>query len=541
MILLGGTNSSPSYERPAPVFITEQRALSTKKSRGTPKFAQPPRAPVKSCPVTRIFTRIPDVDRPQPVSFRDDSDTSFIVQSPVYSAEKPALYFEQCYVIEERLGAGSFGEVFRVRSKEDGQLYACKRTLLRFRGEGDRRRRMEEVQKHEKLPQHRNCVQFYRAWEERQHLYLLTEVCRTSLANVAEDRHDLPESIGVQHLHNNNLVHMDIKPENIFFGFDGLCKLGDFGLVIDTSQGQVYEAAEGDPKYLAPEVMKLQFGPPADIFSLGMTILELATDLDLPKQGDSWQKLRRGTLPPAANCLSKDLQSVLVGLLSPNPWERLTADQALALPTIKRVLYHKTFKDYCRKSVMKAKNTILQTWLYLVVFLNFLAQPLKRLRKGSASGEPHNFSGLNNSDSDFTVGFSDDEGMDDHSLAQPLSDISTSSSEANQCSHKPFGNSTPIGHQLKKQTDFITASPLIRNSFNASDNVDGSPCFIRRRGVLSRSGPTLGQQLFECRSLNTTSTPSPKLPMDDEPLTSFNLTSRNLMDLFNAAESDEDD
>lgn len=57
-----------------------------------------------------------------------------------------------------------------------------------------RRRRMEEVQKHEKLPKHCNCVRFFRAWEERQHLYLLTEVCRSSLADVANDKHDLPES-----------------------------------------------------------------------------------------------------------------------------------------------------------------------------------------------------------------------------------------------------------------------------------------------------------------------------------------------------------
>lgn len=66
------------------------------------------------------------------------SSTAFIVQSSVYSAKKPELYFEQCYVIEERIGAGSFGEVYRVRSKEDGCHYACKKTLLRFRGQGDR-------------------------------------------------------------------------------------------------------------------------------------------------------------------------------------------------------------------------------------------------------------------------------------------------------------------------------------------------------------------------------------------------------------------
>ncbi|XP_071553024.1 membrane-associated tyrosine- and threonine-specific cdc2-inhibitory kinase-like [Panulirus ornatus] len=550
MILVGGTDSSLSYQRPAPVFITEERPLSTKKSRSTPRIAQPPKAPVKSCPVTRIFSRITDTDRPQPVSFREDSDTSFIVHSPVYSAEKPALYFEQCYVIEERLGAGSFGEVFRVRSKEDGKLYACKRTLLRFRGEGDRRRRMEEVQKHENLPKHRNCVQFYRAWEERQHLYLLTEVCRTSLANLAEDRHDLPESVvweylvdllqGVNHLHKNNLVHMDIKPENIFFGYDGLCKLGDFGLVIDTSQGPVQEALEGDPKYLAPEIMKLQFGPSADIFSLGMTILELATDLDLPKQGETWQKLRQGRLPPAASGLSKDLQFVLMGLLRPDPLDRLTADEALSLLPVKRVLFRKTIKDYWRKFVMKTKNTILLTWFYLVLFLSFLIRPLRCLQKRKVSEESSCHFSINSSDSDFTIGFSDDEGMDDHSLAQPLSDISTSSSEATHDSCKPCVNSTPISDHFKRQADFITASPTSRNSFIGSPGLDDSPSFVHRRLLLPRSVRKFSRQLNDSGSFSSSLTPSPKVPVDDDPQPSFNLTSRNLIDLFNAAESDDD-
>ena len=40
----------------------------------------------------------------------------------------------------------------------------------------------------------------------------------------------------VKHLHDHNLVHMDIKPDNIFISVDGVCKLGDFGLVLDMSK-----------------------------------------------------------------------------------------------------------------------------------------------------------------------------------------------------------------------------------------------------------------------------------------------------------------
>ena len=62
----------------------------------------------------------------------------------------------------------------------------------------------------------------------------------------AEQHHDIPEQViwqflvdlllAVQHLHRRHLVHMDIKPDNIFISFDGVCKLGDFGLIIDLNK-----------------------------------------------------------------------------------------------------------------------------------------------------------------------------------------------------------------------------------------------------------------------------------------------------------------
>ena len=42
-----------------------------------------------------------------------------------------------------------------------------------------RKRKLQEVAKHEKLPKHPNCVSFVKAWEERQHLYIQTELCKT--------------------------------------------------------------------------------------------------------------------------------------------------------------------------------------------------------------------------------------------------------------------------------------------------------------------------------------------------------------------------
>ena len=96
------------------------------------------------------------------------------------------------------------------------------------------------------MPPHPNCVRFYRAWEEKQRLYIQIELCQMSLSNYAETNHFIPENIiwqflidlllALKHLHDHNLLHMDIKPENIFISQDFICKLGDFGLVLDLSK-----------------------------------------------------------------------------------------------------------------------------------------------------------------------------------------------------------------------------------------------------------------------------------------------------------------
>jgi len=153
--------------------------------------------------------------------------------------------------------------VLRVRHREDGRHYAVKVAREKYRGASDRARKLEEVRKHQVLLPHNNCVHFYQSWEENGRLYQQFELCEASLADVAEKKHELPESIiwsyavdlllAVKHLHDHNLIHMDIKPENIFIGMDGICKLGDFGLVIDLTKVKIYcsrEAREGSGERL---------------------------------------------------------------------------------------------------------------------------------------------------------------------------------------------------------------------------------------------------------------------------------------------------
>ena len=60
------------------------------------------------------------------------------MESPFYTKSESSTYWDQCFEHLECLGRGSFAEVYKVRHKEDNQVYAIKRSLTKFRGKSDR-------------------------------------------------------------------------------------------------------------------------------------------------------------------------------------------------------------------------------------------------------------------------------------------------------------------------------------------------------------------------------------------------------------------
>ncbi|KAF4015517.1 hypothetical protein G4228_007406 [Cervus hanglu yarkandensis] len=341
---LGGTPVPvPAYFRHA------EPGFSLKRPRGLSR-SLPPRPPAKgSIPVSRLFPpRTPGWHQPHArrVSFRDQASEP--LQSPGYDPSRPESFFQQSFHRLGRLGHGSYGEVFKVRSKEDGRLYAVKRSMSPFRGPKDRTRKLAEVGGHEKVGQHPRCVRLEQAWEEGGILYLQTELCGPSLQQHCEAwGAGLPEAqvwgylrdtlLALAHLHGQGLVHLDVKPANIFLGPRGRCKLGDFGLLVELGASGASEAQEGDPRYMAPELLQGSYGTAADVFSLGLTILEVACNMELPRGGEGWQRLRQGYLPPEFTAgLSSELRSVLVTMLEPDPNLRATAEALLALPVLRQ-------------------------------------------------------------------------------------------------------------------------------------------------------------------------------------------------------------
>ncbi|XP_023081542.1 membrane-associated tyrosine- and threonine-specific cdc2-inhibitory kinase [Piliocolobus tephrosceles] len=335
---------------PVPAYFRHaEPGFSLKRPRGLSRSLPPPPPAKGSVPVSRLFPpRTPGWHQLQPrrVSFR--GKVSETLQSPGYDPSRPESFFQQSFQRLSRLGHGSYGEVFKVRSKEDGRLYAVKRSMSPFRGPKDRARKLAEVGSHEKVGQHPCCVRLEQAWEEGGILYLQTELCGPSLQQHCEAwGASLPEAqvwgylrdmlLALAHLHSQGLVHLDVKPANIFLGPRGRCKLGDFGLLVELGTAGAGEVQEGDPRYMAPELLQGSYGTAADVFSLGLTILEVACNMELPHGGEGWQQLRQGYLPPEFTAgLSSELRSVLVMMLEPDPKLRATAEALLALPMLRQ-------------------------------------------------------------------------------------------------------------------------------------------------------------------------------------------------------------
>lgn len=85
--------------------------------------------------------------------------------------------------------------------------------------------------------------------------------------------------LGLKHIHMHNLLHLDIKPANLFLTKEGHLKIGDFGLVQHLGE-DVYDM-EGDSRYMALELLNEERSSvafTADIFCLGATCFEMVCE-----------------------------------------------------------------------------------------------------------------------------------------------------------------------------------------------------------------------------------------------------------------------
>lgn len=255
----------------------------------------------------------------------------------------------------------------------DGCVYALKRSLKPVAGSVDEQNAMREVYAHAVLGKNPHVVRYYSAWAEDGHMLIQNEYCEGgSLADLIEKNKksgkvmgegELKQLLiqvaqGLKYIHSLGLVHMDIKPGNIFIsyntsmeecqhsgdeGFDEndnpgprkrtpIYKIGDLGHVTSVASPQV---EEGDCRFLPNEILQDDYSslPKADIFALALTVYLAGGGSELPKNGEQWHEIRRGHLQTLEN-ISSEMNSLLKLMIDPVTSNRPSATNLTQHPVL---------------------------------------------------------------------------------------------------------------------------------------------------------------------------------------------------------------
>ena len=258
---------------------------------------------------------------------------------PVQPTTHPDITAIKGYEIQERIGAGGFGAVYKAYQSTVGREVAIKVILPHYANHPDFIRRFEsEAQTIARL-EHMHIIPLYDYWRDPDGAYLVMRWLRGGslkdalskdgafdlrAATVLLDQ--IASALAVAH--RNDVVHRDLKPGNILLDEDGNAYLADFGIAKDL--GTINEGITGDmllgsPDYIAPEQARSETATTqSDIYSLGVVLYEaLTSQHPFPKSNPVERIFKHINEPlPDIKWADADVNAVLQKATAKNPNNR---------------------------------------------------------------------------------------------------------------------------------------------------------------------------------------------------------------------------
>lgn len=263
-------------------------------------------------------------------------------------------WLEDCS-LGERIGRGSFGSVFRGEFAATAPSSAshCAVKVVRAATEEEKRAVLREVAFLRRTVEHQNIVRFIGMQSVEtasggRAMRVFLELCICSLADVVRQRGaPLPDvavlaaaysiADALAYLHERlHSVHRDVKGANVLLTSTGVVKLSDFN--VSTTLSACHPdcaSATGTPQYMAPEVIRCErYACPADMWSLGVTVLELAEGRVPHASLAPIPAMFRVVVSPAPTLAqpfehSPELRALVACLLAKDAAVRLSAPQLL--------------------------------------------------------------------------------------------------------------------------------------------------------------------------------------------------------------------
>ena len=204
---------------------------------------------------------------------------------------EPHIYRK--FEIQQKLGKGAYGVVWKAIEKKTGQVVALKKVFEAFQNSTDAQRTFREVMILQEINGHENIVKLLNVIkaENKKDLYLVFEFMETDLHAVIKagiltpihKQYIIFQILkGLKYIHSGEIVHRDLKPSNVLINTECLIKIADFGL----ARSVAVKGDDGDPImteyvatrwYRAPEIVlgSNKYSKAVDVWSVGCILAEL--------------------------------------------------------------------------------------------------------------------------------------------------------------------------------------------------------------------------------------------------------------------------
>ena len=285
------------------------------------------------------------------------------------------------------LGKGAFGKVNLALHIASGKLVAIKSfNKKKLVTEHSKQKIKTEIDVLKKLKHCKYFTKIYDTFQTGTHIFIIMEFICADLLGFIRKREKLNEKIskvifkqiiqGLKYMHKLNIVHRDIKLDNLLLDLSNTIKICDFGVskILKSSDELMYDHC-GTPAYLAPEVFGNNGykGFSCDIWSLGVTLYYMLKG-EQPFQGKNLEELKKNIFSKKYNkieFISEEAEDLIDKMLTKNPEERITLDEIFKHKWIKEV-------DLCNKNKIKffSENEKYLLGKYNICYLNDTTEDL---------------------------------------------------------------------------------------------------------------------------------------------------------------------
>ena len=255
------------------------------------------------------------------------------------------------YLKGKLLGKGGFAKCYEFKCLNNKKTYAAKIIDKASMTKSSTKSKLKSEIKIHKSMSHINIVKFEHYFEDNENVYILLEICKNKTLNELLKRRKIISELemryylaqilsAVKYMHENKVIHRDLKLGNLFLGQNLMIKIGDFGLATRLEyDGERKHTVCGTPNYIAPEILENKHSGHSfevDYWAIGVIVYTLLIGKPPFETDDVKETYKKITADnyefPSNVFISDEARTFIKEILVIDPNKRLTPDKMLQHP-----------------------------------------------------------------------------------------------------------------------------------------------------------------------------------------------------------------